>query len=130
MINKTYTGWLGDTYGDGYNELGISISKEHAGVPLVEIIEQDMYKNGHYLSVRYFIADDVCTKEQIERDWIEVVCGKAEADFCRRYSELTGYLWTDEELKVGGHDLLNELKSYRGKFICLEIGYSKTEKTN
>lgn len=129
MLNqKVYTGWLGETYGDGYDELGISISPDTPGVPLVEIIEKDMYEHGSYLSVRYFISDKVATLQELEKDFMETVYGKAEADFCRRYSDYTGYLWTDEKLNVGGHDLLKELKSYKGKFICIEIKYSKSAK--
>jgi hypothetical protein len=30
-------------------------------------------------------------------------------------------LWTDEDLNVGGHDLLEEIRSYLGKFIYLEV---------
>src|SRR5437868_3327415 len=41
------------------------------------------------------------------------------------YSEITGYLWTDENLMVGGHDLLDELRSHKGSFVHLEIAYSK-----
>ena len=49
--------------------------------------------------------------------------GGIEADFNPRYSEITGYLWTDEELNVGGHDLMAELKSNVGKWLILEIVY-------
>ena len=37
------------------------------------------------------------------------------------YSELTGYPWTDEWLKIGGHNLIKELESYRDKWAILEI---------
>jgi hypothetical protein len=40
-------------------------------------------------------------------------------------SEYTGYLWTDEDLMVGGHDLLAELKSHLGKFCHLYVHYSR-----
>jgi hypothetical protein len=37
-----------------------------------------------------------------------------------RYSETTGYLWTDEKLQVGGHDLIEELSGSAGKFLIFE----------
>ena len=42
-------------------------------------------------------------------------------EYSHAYSEYTGYLWTDEKLVIGGHDLLNEIKGNIGKYIHLEI---------
>ena len=131
MIKKIYTGWLVDVSGDGYNELGISVSPDHAGVSFIEMIQSDMYKYGQYLSVRYFIATEPRTGEELEKDYMEMVFGKLKANYCQRYSDLTGYLWTDEELNVGGHDLCSELKGSKGKYLHMEIEYSKSaKKTN
>ncbi|MNJ80064.1 hypothetical protein D3C77_783070 [compost metagenome] len=47
--------------------------------------------------------------------------GFCDVGYGARYSELTGYLWTDEYLKVGGHDIIEELRSYVGKWLILEI---------
>lgn len=33
----------------------------------------------------------------------------------------TGYLWTEEEFKCGGHDLLKILEGNMGKYIHIEI---------
>ena len=44
------------------------------------------------------------------------------------YSDYTGYLWTDENLKIGGHDLLDELKEDCGKWLFLTIEYKDEEK--
>jgi hypothetical protein len=67
-----------------------------------------------------------CTR----RDGLSLECGcdemlgEGDATFGARYSEDTGYLWTDEELNVGGHDLLGELESHEGRYCLLEIRYS------
>ena len=39
------------------------------------------------------------------------------------YSEITGYLWTDEVVKIGGHDLLKEFETHLGKYLYMEIEY-------
>lgn len=36
--------------------------------------------------------------------------GIADTKYYHAYSDLTGYLWTTEKLKVGGHDVLEEIK--------------------
>ena len=50
-----------------------------------------------------------------------IVMGDANVDLQSRYSEITGYLWTDEDLNVGGHDLLAELKGHVGKWLIMEV---------
>lgn len=53
---------------------------------------------------------------------------ECKGEYVDQYSEITGCLWTDEELKVGGHDLLAELDSYNGKYLVMEV--KKWEKIN
>jgi hypothetical protein len=93
--------------------------------PLSEAIEDDLDELGSYLTVRYFIADTERSLEELDESLIRQIVGAGEADYHSHYSEITGYLWTDENLMVGGHDLLDELRSHKGKFAHLEITYSK-----
>jgi hypothetical protein len=88
--------------------------------PLAERIRGDMLAHGDYLSVRYWSAPHEMTQDQLVDVTIRV--GLGEADVGHHYSDITGYLWTDEE--VGGHDLIEELRSRLGSFCHLEIGYS------
>jgi hypothetical protein len=57
-----------------------------------------------YASVRYFISDRPATPEQLESDLVVVAMGVRESKYGAHYSDLTGYLWTDEQFNVGGHD--------------------------
>ncbi len=86
--------------------------------PLAEELE---WMNGKQVTVRYWISDKQSTKEEAQQGFIEELMGKADVDYHHAYSEITGYLWTDEDLKIGGHDLIAELKSYIGKWLILEI---------
>ena len=36
-------------------------------------------------------------------------------------SDITGYLWTHEKIKIDGHNLFEELDSHIGKFINILI---------
>lgn len=73
------------------------------------------------VSVRYWITDKETSKEQAQEEFLKKLMGIAECDFGAQYSEHSGYLWTDEECKIGGHDLISELKNYAGKWLILEI---------
>ena len=85
--------------------------------PLAEVLSE---LDGKCVTIRYFISDKKKTRDEIQENFIRKVIGDLEADYHDCYSEYTGYLWTTEELKVGGHDLLKELESYTGKFLILE----------
>lgn len=87
--------------------------------PLAEEFESEL--QGKQVSIRYWISDTKKTKEQIQEGALKTIMGVVDAEYGDRYSEITGYLWTDEELNIGGHDLLAELSSFKRKFVYLEI---------
>lgn len=87
--------------------------------PIAEILQNEI--NGREVSVRYWISDTEKTKEQLQESLLKNLFGAVDAEYQDAYSDYTGYLWTDENLEIGGHDLLGELQSNIGKFIWLEI---------
>jgi hypothetical protein len=87
--------------------------------PLVELFQDNIA--GRIVTIRYWISDVMKPGIEIKEAVILHATGLVEAEFNEKYSEMTGYLWTDEELKVGGHDLLQELRSYVDKFLYMEI---------
>jgi hypothetical protein len=98
--------------------------REPAG-PLAETIGDDLDKHGRYASVRYWTAAWPVADDDLIESSVRVLLGEFEAEYSPHYSDITGYLWTDEDIKVGGHDLLEELKSQAGRYCLLEIGYSR-----
>ena len=110
----------GDEYGGPYEGGGPQ--------PLSAVVRDDMVRYGRYLSVRYYLFDLELSEEEMREAWAAHVMGAGKAKYGMRYSDITGYLWTDNELKVGGHDLLAELASHlrHGPCFCqLEIDYSR-----
>ena len=93
--------------------------------PLAETISDDLERHGRYASVRYWTADAPMGDNEIAESAIRAMLGAADAQYSARYSDVTGYLWTDEDINVGGHDLLEELKAQAGRYALLEIGYSR-----
>lgn len=101
-------------FGENYDALFIG-----EGEPIAQILQDEI--NGREVSVRYWISDKEKTKEELQENFLKNLFGAVDAEYQDAYSDYTGYLWTDENLKIGGHDLLAELQSNLGKFIWLEI---------
>lgn len=103
----------------------LSIDDEYI---LTEDIEEKIKKYGNFLTVRYWISDQRKTLEELTEATVMMICGAGQADYGVAYSEYTGYLWTDEDLIVGGHNLLEELKNNINKYLYMEITFSKESK--
>ncbi len=112
----TFKGFIkeGD-YADNYDAIFIG----ETGEPIAKELEYEIDRK--QVSVRYWISDVEKTKEQLQESVLKNLIGAVDAEYSDRYSDVTGYLWTDENLNIGGHDLLAELRSNKGKFIWLEI---------
>jgi len=93
--------------------------------PLAETISDDLAAHGRYASVRYWTADAPMGDDEIAEAALRLLFGEADAQYTAHYSDVTGHLWTDEDINVGGHDLLEELKSQAGRYCLLEISYEK-----
>jgi len=102
-------------YGEAMNVLFLSDLDD----PLAIVLEEEIADK--VVSVSYWITDQKCTHEEAQREFLKRLSGVAECEFQSQYSEITGYLWTDEEINIGGHDLLQELKSHIGKWLLLDI---------
>ena len=95
---------------------------ECGGEYLVESVECD-FKKGDKVFVRYYLSDKEITLEQANTALIIKTCGGdiEELEFILdAYSEYT-IMDYKEELKVGGHDLFDELEDYEGKYLILII---------
>ena len=115
MKPKIYKGLLSlRTWGDAEDILYLSTLKD----PLVEELKWMARKR---VSVRYWITDKPCSINEASVAAMMTAMGDADVNLQSFYSEITGYLWTDEDLVVGGHDLLEELKSSAGKWLILEV---------
>ena len=112
---KTYEGFLQlKDWGETYDILFLSTINE----PLARELG---WMAGKQVSVRYWVTDKECSKEDAEISFLQSLAGVAEVECVSMYSEITGYLWTDEDLNVGGHDLLERLKTDVGKWLILEV---------
>lgn len=120
MKTMTYAGQIREA---GYGENDDAVFIGDCDEPLAKLIQDDLDEYGRRVSVSYFVTDTPKTKADLEENQVRVLLGDATADYGDRYSDVTGYLWTDEELQVGGHDLLAEIQSSVGRYLHLEITY-------
>jgi len=122
---RVYEGWIAEhASGEAEDVLYLSLVKE----PLAEAVSQEMWDGYTFLSVRYFTSDKQASISELEEAEIhKIVGGGNKVKFQHRYSEITGYLWTDEYLVVGGHDLLAELRTHLGDWCHLAITFNKQD---
>lgn len=126
MLKYRLTGYI-NNYGhltqDADSCLAISERKDfyNGGDNLVfaEFFEENL--ENKQVSISYFIAEEETPREELEEQYLKKITGLVEASIYPVYSDVTGYLWTNEECKVGGHDLYEELQSYEGKYIDMAI---------
>jgi hypothetical protein len=120
MKTLTFAGRLSEGYGES-DEALVLCDYAHgcSDGPLAELLENEIA--GKQVTVRYWITEKQVTKEEVQEAFLNTVLGLVEVEWFYHYSDITGYLWTDEELNIGGHDLLAELKSHFGKWLILEI---------
>jgi hypothetical protein len=136
VTQKVYRGFVvvGD-YGENIDALGLEATRCTAQYPalsdepLAMVLEDDRDRYGPYASVRYFVTDEERTVEELTENLVQTMAGALNARYHDAYSEVTGYLWTDQDIKVGGHDLLAELETFKDRFVHLEIEWSESSTT-
>lgn len=96
---------------------------------LASLIQRGIRNYGAYLSVQYFVSNVELPLETLQIEWLNRMEGLSDAKYEVRWSDITGYLWTDEDIHIGGHDLLEELQLYVGKFLHCEVIYSDDTET-
>lgn len=116
MRTKTYEGFIKEKYyEEAYNIIFLSNNDK----PLAETLMDDICST--IVTVRYYVSTKIVTLEEAQEDFINQLIGVIDVDYATFYSEYTGYLWTDEKIVIGGHDLLDELRSYVGKYLILVV---------
>jgi len=89
---------------------------------LAELIKND-FEKGNSVFVSYYITDKKVSEAEAKKSLILKTIG---GNLDELHYELYAYSeYTIEDIKegfiVGGHDLINELKNYEGKFLTLII---------
>ena len=96
-----------------------AIQTEDENIIFAKFFEENL--DNKQVSISYYISDKPLTREKLEKQYIDKIMGIVDASCYPVYSDITGYLWTEEECKVGGHNILNEINNFEGKYIDMKI---------
>ena len=76
-------------------------------IPFVEMISEHI--NEKFVTVKYYLCNSEVPESRIQEEWLKKLFGDTESEYDVNFSETTGYLWTDQNLIIGGHNLAGEL---------------------
>ena len=94
------------------------------GEELVGLLEDVLEKE---VTVRYWISsNELRTVEEADLQTLEQVSGFLDAETNHRYSDITGYLYSTEHFKVGGHDLIPIFEDAEKSYLLLEVTVHET----
>lgn len=89
--------------------------------PFTKAMEQKLDWRYSYASIQMLTGNTPIDMDHIDETKIVSMMGEVDHEYYHRYSDLTGYLWTAEGFKCGGHDLHQILHSHMGEYIYMEI---------
>jgi len=77
--------------------------------------------SGNYANIQMLFGDTPIDMDNLDETKIVSMMGDVTSYYYHSYSELTGYLWTEECFKCGGHDIRQILSTHVGEYVHLEI---------
>jgi len=89
--------------------------------PLLERIQSIKGIYEKKVSFRWWTSTEEASVDKVKEEFIKKVLGFASVSFGAVYSDLTGFLWFNNDMKIGGHDVAAEIASETGRWIVLEI---------
>ena len=96
-----------DSYGSGEYSAW-SIDTGAGEVYLCQVLEDLMdWKN--ILTLQWHMSTKPMGFYELEENLVKTAMGVVRIDFYHSYSDLTGYLWTNEKIEIAGHDVLGEI---------------------
>lgn len=87
----------------------------------------DVSRSGQQpVTVSYHLTDQPETEDALHALLIAKMCGVSvsgplRSGYYHSYSEMTGYLYTDETFQVGGHNVIQELSRHLGRWCHLVL---------
>lgn len=132
IILNGQIGWC-STYDDAESVIGVKqlqnvkcfsgkeLVVQNGEFPLSKAMEDKIGWCDYYASIQMLTGDTPIDLDHLDETKIVSMEGDVESKYYHRYSDYTGYLWTEEAFKCGGHDLVKILESHIGECIHMEI---------
>lgn len=84
--------------------------------------ELEEWGNGKVIHLRYTVSSKPIDPETVDEKVLQTLYGVLDAEHgCIPFSEWTGFVAWDDTLRVGDHDLKNELLTFEGQYCYLEL---------
>lgn len=95
--------------------------------PLTKEMEDKCGWSNSYASIQMLTGDTPIDLDHIDETKVVSMMGMVQSKYYHRYSDYTGYLWTEEGFKCGGHDIPKILNNHFGEYIHMEIELYRTK---
>jgi hypothetical protein len=124
MKTLTFSGFIKGDFTQSWFTIKL-IQDDGYKIDLVRRFQEAMEScNSNKISVRYYLSDKKCDKDEMVYGWLKKISGFGDVSFDKNdyaYSEWTSGTDYDTNFRVGNHDLLKELQVADGKYLILEI---------
>lgn len=105
-----------------------------AGIELIDTLADLLKQKGNYVSCKYYLTDEKVegTLEDLEEQYLQSILGVGDVDYNHNWSEYTGYLWTELDFTIGGHNLGDELLKavHKGRYLYMTVEFHEKPKSN
>lgn len=95
------------------------------GMPLITLMPV-----GKKVKVRYAFAQEPRTIEEIDINMLKVLDGQMDGRLSEVWSDVTGFLWMEEDLKIGGHNLIDVIRRHQNKYLAMEVIFDPEEESD
>lgn len=127
-VELKLSGWI-VTGSDGDHSNALYLIDHRTGrfdAPLAKTVYDRSGYGKRPVTVNYHITDEPVSEMELHERLVAMMCGtthegEGDLSYYHRYSDMTGYLWTDEKFRVGGHNVIAELTTYRGKWCFMTV---------
>lgn len=132
IILNGIIGWC-DTHDENDQTIGIKVIQKAKRLngeiketvvdsfPFTKEMEEKCGWRRKYASIQMLTGDTPIELDHIDETKIVSMEGDVDSYYYHRYSDYTGYLWTEEGFKCGGHDIPKILKSHIDEYVHMEI---------
>ena len=122
-----------ETHDENYNTVGVVVKqkvKRLNGEYLETIVDSFAFTKemedkcgwrDSYASIQMLTGSEPIDIDHIDETKIVSMLGEVDSKYYHAYSDYTGYLWTEEDFKCGGHDIPQILRSHMGEYVHMEI---------
>ena len=101
--------------GDGEYDI---IGFEDDGGRISELLEEF---SGKQVWCNYAFSTEPLTPELVLQAAIDTAEGEVDARYSVAWSEITGYLWTNNDGNIGGHDMIAIFEQHVGEYAALIV---------